>query len=548
MQIPYNKLPGFNDFFNDYIKDFNSLKDFFNYNYSDKESIFKSITDKEENYLNKKLFSRSELADILSIQNKFFNASDAAINNIELLKQDNTFAIVTGQQCGLLSGNLYTVIKALSAYLLAKKLSEDFNDYNFIPVFWLEADDHDFLEVNNINVFDKENKLAHLDYFENATPQEKYLTPVNSIVFDDFIEKFKTDLGENLIKSDFTETVFDFINRSYKPGISFPVAFARFMNYIAGNLGIVFCNPADKEIKKLLIPVFEKELNTYPETCERVIETSAVIEQKYEPQVKPQPINIFYVHNNHRHLVEPRPDNIFALKNSRQKFEKALLIEQLYSNPENFSGNVILRPVCQDYLLPTVAYVGGPSEIAYFAQFKNVYEFYDVVMPVIYPRVSVTLLENRVAKFLDTNGLTAEELFDNKKITSKLMNKINELKVDDIFNNLKDELNALYYSFGIDLEKIDKNLLNTFKSKNEKYIESLDFLKQKFIESQARQNESAINKLNSAIESIYPDEVMQERYLNIVYYLNKYGTGVMQKLLDAMDINSFNHQVIEITS
>jgi len=548
MQIPFNKLPGFNDFFNDYISDFNSLKEFFNYNYSDKESIFKSITDKEENYLNKKLFTRSELADILLIQNKFFNASDAAINNIELLKQDNTFAIVTGQQCGLLSGNLYTVIKALSAYLLAKKLSEDFRDYNFIPVFWLESDDHDFLEVNNINVFDKENKLAHFDYFENAAPQEKYLTSVNSIVFDDFIEKFKTELGENLIKTDFSETVFDFINRSYKPGISFPVAFARFMNYLAGNLGIVFCNPADKEIKKLLIPVFEKELNTYPETCERVIETSAVIEQKYEPQVKPQPINIFYVHNNHRHLVEPRPDNIFALKNSRQKFEKSLLIEQLYSTPENFSGNVILRPVCQDYLLPTVAYVGGPSEIAYFAQFKNVYEFYDVVMPVIYPRVSVTLLENRVAKFLDSNGLTAEELFDNKKVTSKLMNKINELKVDDIFNNLKDELNALYYSFGIDLEKIDKNLLNTFKSKNEKYIESLDFLKQKFIESQVRQNESAINKLNSAVESIFPDEVMQERYLNIVYYLNKYGTGVMQKLIDTMDINSLNHQVIEITS
>jgi bacillithiol biosynthesis cysteine-adding enzyme BshC len=548
MQIPYNKLPGFNDFFIDYISDFNSLKDFFNYNYSDKESIFKSITDKEENYLNKKLFSRSELADILLIQNKFFNASDSAINNIELLKQDNTYAIVTGQQCGLLSGNLYTVIKALSAYLLAKKLSEDFKDYNFIPVFWLEADDHDFLEVNNINVFDKENKLAHLDYFENATPQEKYLTPVNSIVFDDFIEKFKLELGEKLIKSDFSETVFDFINRSFKPGISFPVAFARFMNYIAGNLGIVFCNPADKEIKRLLIPVFEKELNTYPETCERVIETSAVIEQKYEPQVKPQPINVFYVHNNHRHLIEPRPDNIFALKNSRQKFEKSLLIEQLYSNPENFSGNVILRPVCQDYLLPTVAYVGGPSEIAYFAQFKNVYEFYDVVMPVIYPRVSVTLLENRVSRFLDSNGLTAEELFDNKKVTSKLMNKINELKVDDIFNNFKDELNALFYSFGIDLEKIDKNLLNTFKSKNEKYIESLDFLRQKFIESQARQNESAVNKLNSAIESIFPDEIMQERYLNIVYYINKYGTGVILRLLETMDINSFNHQVIEITS
>lgn len=548
MQIQFSKLPGFNEFFNDYINDYNSLKEFFNYNYSDKENIFKSIVDKEENYLNKKLFTRNELADILMIQNKFFNASDAAINNIELLRRDNTFAIVTGQQTGILTGNLYTILKAINSYQLAKKLSEDFPEYNFVPVFWLEADDHDFLEVNNINVFNNENKLAKLEYFEKGTPQERYLTSTNSINFDDFIEKFKTDLSDTLLKTDFSETIFDFINRSYKPGISFPIAFARFVNYLIGDLGIVFCNPADKEIKKILIPVFEKELNTYPETCERVIETSAVMEMKYEPQVKPQPINVFYVHNNHRHLIEPRPDNVFALKNSRQKFEKAQLIEQLYATPENFSGNVILRPICQDYLLPTIAYIGGPSEIAYFGQFKNVYEFYEVNMPVIYPRVSVTLLENRVSKFLNSSGLTVEELIDEKKVTSKFMNKINELKVDDIFSNLKDELNALYYSFGIDLEKIDKNLLNTFKNKNEKYIESLEFLRQKFVESQVKQNETAINKLKSAIQSVYPDEVLQERYINIVYFLNKYGMGVIQKLIDSMDINNFNHQVIEISS
>lgn len=548
MQIQFSKLPGFNEFFNDYINDYNSLKVFFNYNYSDKENIFKSIVDKEENYLNKKLFTRNELADILMIQNKFFNASDAAINNIELLRRDNTFAIVTGQQTGILTGNLYTILKAINSYQLAKKLSEDFPEYNFVPVFWLEADDHDFLEVNNINVFNNENKLAKLEYFEKGTPQERYLTSTNSINFDDFIEKFKTDLSDTLLKTDFSETIFDFINRSYKPGISFPIAFARFVNYLIGDLGIVFCNPADKEIKKILIPVFEKELNTYPETCERVIETSAVMEMKYEPQVKPQPINVFYVHNNHRHLIEPRPDNVFALKNSRQKFEKAQLIEQLYATPENFSGNVILRPICQDYLLPTIAYIGGPSEIAYFGQFKNVYEFYGVNMPVIYPRVSVTLLENRVSKFLNSSGLTVEELIDEKKVTSKFMNKINELKVDDIFSNLKDELNALYYSFGIDLEKIDKNLLYTFKNKNEKYIESLEFLRQKFVESQVKQNETAINKLKSAIQSVYPDEVLQERYINIVYFLNKYGMGVIQKLIDSMDINNFNHQVIEISS
>lgn len=548
MQIPYNKLPGFNDFFLEYINDFSTLKDFFNYNYSDKESVFKSLVDKEDSYLNKRLFTRNELADILMIQNKFFNASDKTIENIELLRNENTFAVVTGQQAGILTGNLYTLIKAINAYKLTQLYSEYFPDYNFVPIFWIEADDHDFLEVNNVNIFNKENNLTKLEYYEKGTPQEKYLAPVNSIILDDFIEKFKTDLSENLLKTDFSDSIFDFINRSYKAGISMPIAFARFMNYLTGDLGIIFCNPADKEIKKLLIPIFEKELNTYPETCERVIETSAVIEQKYEPQVKPQPINIFYVHNNHRHLIEPRPDNIFALKNSRQRFEKAQLIEQLYSSPENFSGNVILRPVCQDYLLPTIAYVGGPSEVAYFGQYKSVYEFFGVNMPIIFPRVSITLLENRISNYIEKHSLTIEEFFDEKKITSKLMNKINELKVEDIFNNLKDELNGLYYSFGIDLEKIDKNLLNTFKNKNEKYVESLDFLKEKFVESQVKQNESIILKLKSAIQSIYPDETLQERYINIVYYLNKFGLGVINKILDTIEINNFNHQVIEISS
>lgn len=549
IHIPYNKLPGFNEFYLEYINDFNSLKEFFNYNYTEKENFYKAVLEKEEHYLEKKLFTRENLAEILMLQNKFFNASDVTIQNIELLKKGSTFAIVTGQQTGILTGNLYTIIKAINTCLLARKFSEDFPDYHFVPIFWLECDDHDFLEVNHINFFDKENRLRKIEYYENGTPQEKYLTPIDNVIFDEYIEKFKSDLKENLLSTEFSENIFDYINRSYKSGISFPIAFSRMMNYLMGDLGIIFCNPADKEIKKLLIPIFEKELNTYPSTCERVIETSAVIEQKYEPQVKPQPINIFYTsQNNHRHLIEPRPENIFALKNSRQRFEKAQLMEQLYTSPERFSGNVILRPICQDYLLPTVAYVAGPSEVSYFGQFKKVYEFFEVNMPVIYPRTSVTILENRVNNFISKNGLSVEELFDEKKVTGKFMNKINELKVEDIFNNFKDELNGLFYSFGIDLEKIDKNLLNTFKNKNEKYFESMEFLKGKFVESQVKQNESSMLKLKSAIESIYPDETLQERYINIVYYLNKYGFDIMKKLLENIDINNFNHQLIEISS
>lgn len=542
MNIPYTSLPGYNDLFIDYLNNFEKVSQFFSFS-PDGQGMMSSINSKKESYRNERI-SRIELAEILKSQNKFFNSGESTFLNIEFLKEENTFAVVTGQQIGLLTGNLYTLIKALNAVQLSRSLSAKYTDYKFVPVFWLEADDHDFLEVNNINIFDSSNQLKNISYFEKGVEKERYLTPTGRIELDPEIETFKQKLRETLLQTDFTETLFDYINRSYKEGIDLITAFARFFNYITGDRGIIFCNPTDKELKKMMIPVFEKELNTFPQTCEMIVDSSARLESKeYEPQVKPRSINLFYTHNNNRHLVEVKEDK-FSLRHTRQKFDKEEFFHLLYTNPDNFSPNVILRPVCQDYLLPTIAYVGGPSEVAYFAQFGKVYNFFDMEVPVIFPRSSITFLEKRVESFIEKYGIGFDELFDEEQVTKKLLGKVNEHNIEEIFGNFEDDLNAIMYTYSLKLDEVDKNLTINLKNKFEKFKENIAASKKKFEESQIMQNDTTGSKLSSVINSVYPNSNPQERYINISYFINKYGVEFIDELYSTIDINKHAHQVI----
>jgi bacillithiol biosynthesis cysteine-adding enzyme BshC len=546
MNVPYTSLPGYNDLFIDYINNFDKVSKFYDFPF-DSQGLFNSIITKKESYNSGKV-SRLELAELLKTQNKFFNSGESTFLNIEFLKDPDTFAIVTGQQIGMLTGNLYTIIKALNAVQLSRSLSAKYPEFKFVPVFWLEADDHDFLEINNVNVFDKANNVANVKYFEKGVEKERYLMPTGRIVLDAHIEAFKQSLKDLLLPTEFTEQLFDYINRSYKEGIDLLTAFARFFNYIVGDTGIVFCNPTDKEIKRMMVPLFEKELVTYPQTCEMIINTSAEIEiENYEPQVKPRSINLFYTHNNSRHLIEYKEDKL-SLRHTRQKFEKEELFDLLYSNPENFSPNVILRPVCQDYLLPTIAYVGGPSEVAYFAQFKDVYKFYEMNVPVVYPRTSVTLIEKRVESFLEKYDIGFEELFDIELAAKKLLGKVNEVNVDEIFVNFIDDLNAVVYTYGLKLDDVDKNLMVNLRNKYDKFVENLGFSKDKFIESQIKQNDSTGTKLNSVVNSVFPEDNPQERFINITYFLNKYGFTFINDLFETIDLNKFSHQVISLSA
>ena len=547
MNIPFEELPDFNELFLDYISDFDKLRKYYKYDFKSDKDFLNSAVARKNHYLKDIDLTREELCSILTTENKFFNSGEKTFTNIELLKKSNTFAVVTGQQVGMFTGSLYTIIKALNAIQLANKLNNLYSekDYNFVPVFWLEDEDHDFLEINHVNIISKENELKKIEYYGEEGPQDKYLKPVGALILDEKIEEMKNEIFSSLNESDFTATLRDYCNRSYKAGVDLKTAFARFLNYILRDDGLIFIDPSDIELKKKLIPVFEKELTTFPQACELVVKTSAELEHSYEPQIKPKPINLFYIHNGCRYLLESRENDIFALKNSRTKFTKDEILSKVKTNPELFSPNVLLRPICQDTLLPTAAYVGGPSEVSYFAQFKDAYDFYKVSMPVIFPRVSITVLEAKVAAFLEKNGLEFEDLFRVKELSKKLASKSSSFSVDEIFTRFTDEFNSLIYSFQQELEKVDKNLVNSLAKKNQQFSDSLNVFKEKFSSSQVNQNTTANKQLSKILNSVYPENTLQERYLNIIYFLNKYGMDFISHLKDNMDIEVYSHQVIE---
>lgn len=546
MSISYKSLPSYSELFTAYIDNFETLDKFYEFNFRNAGDFQKCIELKKESYIKGKNFFRNEIADILKEQNKKFNSGEKTFENITLLNDHNTFAVVTGQQAGILTGPYYTILKALNTIQLSDNLKEKFPEYNFVPVFWLEADDHDFLEINNINIISKENELKNLKYFVNGSEQEKYLQPVGSIILDEHIEIFKKELKESFNHSDYTDKLFESINESYSEGKDMKTAFVHFMNKIIIDKGIIFIDPTDIEIKKLLKPVFETELNTFPQICEKVIDTSVELEEKFTVQVKPKAINLFYIHDGNRYLIEPRENDIFALKNSRQKFTKDEMSGFLETNPERFSWNVVTRPICQDYLLPTVAYIGGPSEIAYFGQFRQVYNFFDITMPVIYPRTSVTILENRVKNFMEKNELNFEELFDEKETGNKLLKMNSDVSADQIFSDLKGELRGVFYTYEKELTRIDARQTEGFSKRNSQFLESLEVAKEKFISSQSKQTEVISNQYNKALLFTYPENTLQERKINITYFLNKYGQEFIDYLLSEIIIDDFGHQVIEV--
>ncbi|HMQ70246.1 MAG TPA: bacillithiol biosynthesis cysteine-adding enzyme BshC [Ignavibacteria bacterium] len=546
MSIPYSSLPSYSDLFLKYTENFESLSKFYEFNFKKDEDFQKCIELKKETYIKGKSFFRNEITDILKVQNAKFGSHEKTFENILLLNDHNTFAVVTGQQIGILSGPYYTILKALNTIQLSEQLKTKFPEYNFVPVFWLEADDHDFTEINNINIISKENELKNIKYFEKGTEQEKYLQPVGGIILDEHIETFKNELLGSYHNSDFTENLFNSINESYKEGNDLITAFALFMNDIIKDKGLIFIDPTDIELKKMLQPVFKTELTTFPDICEKVIDTSVELEENFAVQVKPKAINLFYIHEGNRYLIEPREDDIFALKHSRQKFSREELTGLLETNPERFSWNVVTRPICQDYLLPTVAYIGGPSEIAYFGQFRQVYEYFEITMPVIYPRTSVTILESRVKNFMEKFNIRFDEFFDEKEIGKKLLNENSDISADQIFSDLKEELRAVFYTYEKELLKIDNKQTEGFSKRNNQFLESLEIAKEKFISAQSKQNEVISNQLRKALLFIFPDNTLQERILNISYFLNKYGPDIIEHLISEIIIDDFGHQVIEV--
>ncbi len=534
-----NTLEGISTLFKDYLTDFQRVEQFY-------ESDFRNLRQlgHQLERIKQRFKHRSAIVQILKDQNQRINNSEAAFANIERLNSENCMAVVTGQQVGIFGGPLYTLYKAHTAVALARHLRTIFPDYQFVPVFWLEGDDHDFAEVNNLGLLGQDNTPHRIEYAEQL--KGKNLGAVGELVFDEQLDIFYEQVARILPHSEFKTGAIDFMKTHYYRGRSFSDAFASFLSSWFRDDGLVFLSPSDPRTKIFLSPIFITELTDYPKVSQLIIERSAELEDRYHAQIKTKALNLFYFHKGGRYILEPR-EHDFSLKGTRHFILKEEMLRIAHEQPELLSPNVALRPICQDTLLPTIAYVAGPSEIAYFAQLKKVYQYFGLTMPVVYPRASVTLIEDKVDRLLEKYQLELPEFFSSiDKVHAKVIDQVSEVNIDEMFKEAGQRINDLIREMHFGVNYIDPTLLGALENVSEKFQQQLDVLRDKIVEAQQRKHEVALRQIAKITHTTLPNKNFQERELNILHFLNKHGLDFPKSLFQEIPIDQFKHQIIRM--
>lgn len=541
MYINFGDIPGNHNLYLDYLYEFENVSNFYQTDFRNKEeylNVFKRISENHNDF-------REQLSQILNAQYKSFSPSAKTQKNIDDLKNIKTLAVVTGQQLGLLGGPLYTFYKIMSAIKLSSTLSERYDEFQFVPVFWLEGDDHDFNEVRSVNVVDERNNLTRLEYGTEVEDEENRGS-VGHIKFDETINQFSSDIEQNLRDTEFTKSLMAKIRECYSPGKTFKQSFKELIFWLFDKYGLIIFDPQDFEIKKRLIPVFKKELTDFRKHTEKLVHISAKLEELYHAQVKVRPVNLFYSNDEGRFLIEP-VENEFKLRRKRKKYTYEELIELIENEPENFSPNVLLRPICQDYILPTAFYVGGPSEISYFAQVIPLYEFFGIEAPIIYPRSSVTLVERNISSIIEKFNIDLKELFiDPEKVKEKVIKSVSQTAIDEIFNLTANQIETTFDHLKEKLFELDKTISDASSKYKQKIYYYLDELKGKALDAQKKKYDTTIRQIDKAVNALYPNSNMQERELNFIYFGNKYGVEVFERIFEELTVNKFDHQIINL--
>jgi len=450
--------------------------------------------------------------------------------------------VVTGQQTGLFGGPLFTLYKALTAIKLAARLNRTCEGC-YVPVFWLASDDHDFREANHVCILDRENIPRRIAYEGYSTDAR---VPISELLVKEEISDCLQELDESTSPSEFKAEILDELAAAYAPGSGFAGAFGTWLTRLFKAFGLILIDPSDARVKALAREVFRQEIEERSPSTETVLDASARLQAAGYPvqvQLHRGRLNLFYV-SDERHAVEIADDG-FRVKGENLEFSRAELLQVLETKPEALSPNVILRPIYQDAVLPTVAYVAGPAEIAYFAQLKGVYERFGLPMPIIFPRKSVTLLERHIDKILERYALTVPDFWGDvepliTRIVQAQLPEALEKQIESVVACVNKDLRVLEEA----VTEFEPTLKSTVANTRNRISGQIEHLNKKITQAYKKRNDVIAQQLHKAQNNLFPNHKLQERELNVVPYLFKYGFELVDRLYEAIDIADFDHQII----
>jgi bacillithiol biosynthesis cysteine-adding enzyme BshC len=494
--IPFHKTKIFSTLFLDYTT--GRLKELYVFEPS-LEGI-KSFTEKN-NYT---ALNRALLVEDLKKQNNGIQLSALTQKNIESLSDKNTFTITTGHQLCLATGPLYFVYKILSAINLCETLNEQNTGKHFVPVYWMASEDHDFEEINHVNLFNKT--------FAWQTDQKGRVGEFSLEHIDAFLHEIKDVLGEN----ENAATILLILKNAYDQK-NLAEATRFLVNELFGRYGIVIVDGNSKVLKEQFVAEIKKDVFENAAFKKVNATIGELKKQGYEAQVTPREINCFYAGKNFRERITEE-NGKYKVLNTDLIFSKEELENKIETEPEKFSPNVVLRPLYQQKILPNAAYVGGPGEIAYWLQYKTMFDEFKIAFPALIPRNFVVYIEKGLQQRIEKLNLKAEDFFGEKERFVKEY-ALKQQPFDLVKE--REELRKLFQNIRSGISMIDKTLETATDAELQKNIKSLDALEQKAIRAIKQKNEQSINQLDAIHGRLFPGGVPQERVENFLrFYLS----------------------------
>ena len=516
-------LPRINPIFRDYLQGKSPLRDFYRWDPREpQEQLVESLT--------RRSYPREQLVTILIDQNRTWGAGNALVEGIARLRHPQALMVVTGQQVGLFGGPLYTLYKALTAVAVARQLESEWQ-IPCLPLFWMASEDTDFAEIDHVAMPDEQDRITLLRYvphegFGTDLPATHAFTPEIGGVFD----AFRQAAGASRLQ----EKALALLQDCYRPGANLVAAFGRLLSSLLGRQGLILVDPSDGRLKALARSLFLHEIVTAPASA-RLVQTAweKLRMLGYSPQVRlrGEGPNLFYLHEGRQPL--------------KQVGDRQELLRIVEESPERFSPNVILRPIMESFLFPTLAHVGGPHEIAYYAQLRGVFDHFDIPMPFLLPRASLTLVEGRIERLVKKHDLTFPRLHeDPERVVRQVLRR------------------SLPRSFVAKQQRVVRTVLKSFEELKvlvstldptltprvgrgeglvKKQMEDMERL---LLRSLKRRNQEIRTQVLRVLTHLLPHGELQERVYGFMPYLCRHGLPLLDLIAGAIDGPGWDHRLL----
>lgn len=524
--ISYQTSGYFSKLIQDYLDQKSELKPLYNH-FPTLENFQKQIAEKTVNFDNN---NRIPLVETLKKQYQNIEVSNSTKQNIELLALENTFTITTGHQLNLFSGPLYFLYKIISTINLTKELKAKYPSHNFVPIYWMATEDHDFEEINYFNFKGKKFRWNK----ESNGPVGRLSTEGLAEFFEIYALELGSSTNANTLKKLFADAYLKHDNLADA---------TRFLaNSLFADYGLVILDADDAHLKRAFIPYVKEELEK--QTSYKAVQETIEHLTAYTVQVNPREINLFYIEDHLRERIIFENDKYFV-NNTKISFSKEEILKLLESNPEKFSPNVIMRPLYQEIMLPNLCYIGGGGEIAYWLELKSFFDAVKITFPMLLVRNSVLLTTEKQVKKADQLNLSWKDLFTKQEnLVNTITHKISTFPID--LTPQKDILKTQFQYLYQLADQTDKSFSGAVKAQEIKQTKGLENLEKRLLKAQKRKLHNQLQRVIDLQCELFPNNSLQERQTNFSeFYLEK-GEELVPLLLENLKPLEMNFNIITI--